>query len=90
MTQLTGIRYKGRTVRCNAEDDKAGAQSHQAEHGRRSQRGREEGQGSQRPQRQYKKEDWRSLMQNTPRVDFKGEEPDFSEEGWARRKPKKK
>ena len=90
MTQLTGIRYKGRTVRCNAEDDKAGAQSHQAEHGRRSQRGREEGQGSQRPQRQYKKEDWRSLMQNTPRVDFKGEEPDFSEEGWARRKPRKK
>ncbi|WP_027449300.1 DEAD/DEAH box helicase [Xylanibacter brevis] len=90
MTQLTGIRYKGRTVRCNAEDDKAGAQSHQAEHGRRTQRGREEGQGSQRPQRQYKKEDWRSLMQNTPRVDFKGEEPDFSEEGWARRKPRKK
>ena len=90
MTQLTGIRYKGRTVRCNAEDDKAGAQTRQSEHGRRTQRSREEGQGSQRPQRQYKKEDWRSLIQNTPRVDFKGEEPDFSEEGWARRKPKKK
>ncbi|MCR5270267.1 MAG: DEAD/DEAH box helicase [Prevotella sp.] len=90
MTQLTGIRYKGRTVRCNAEDDKAGAQTRQSEHGRRSSRGGQETQSVQRPQRQYKKDDWRSLMQNTPRVDFKGEEPDFSEEGWARRKPKKK
>ena len=38
-----------------------------------------------------KKDDWRALMNNnSPRVDFKGEIPDFSEEGWARRKPKKK
>jgi ATP-dependent RNA helicase DeaD len=27
---------------------------------------------------------------NASRVELKGEEPDFSEEGWARRKPKKK
>ena len=32
--------------------------------------------------------DWRSLMQGQP-FKLKGEVPDFSEEGWARRKPKK-
>ena len=33
--------------------------------------------------------DWRQFFQqNTPKL--KGEEPDFSEEGWARRRPKKK
>ena len=73
MTQLTGIRYKGRTVRCNAEDDKDAGQ-------RRDDSPRKKG---------HKKDDWRSLM-NPSRVDFKGEVPDFSEEGWARRKPKKK
>ena len=73
MTQLTGIRYKGRTVRCNAEDDKDAGQ-------RRDDSPRKKG---------HKKDDWRSLM-NPSRVDFKGEVPDFSEEGWARRKPKQK
>ena len=32
--------------------------------------------------------DWRELMKGQP-FKLKGEEPDFSEEGWARRKPKK-
>ncbi|MCD8297510.1 MAG: DEAD/DEAH box helicase [Prevotella sp.] len=36
-----------------------------------------------------KKDDWRQFFQNHD-VKLKGEEPDFSEEGWARRKPKKK
>ncbi len=35
------------------------------------------------------RDDWKSLMQGAP-FKLKGEEPDFSEEGWARRKPKKK
>ena len=34
-----------------------------------------------------KPEDWRSLMKGG---DLKGAEPDFSEDGWARRKPRKK
>ena len=33
--------------------------------------------------------DWRQFFQKGD-VKFKGEEPDFSEEGWARRKPRKK
>ena len=83
MTQLTGIRYKGRTVRCNAEDDKSKNPSETSKtNDTRNPR-------NSRESRKTKKDDWRSLM-NSPRVDFRGEEPDFSEEGWARRKPKKK
>ncbi len=74
MTQLTGIRYKGRTVRCNSEDERDATPA--------SNKGNKGGKGR-------KKDDWRLLM-NPSRVDFKGEVPDFSEEGWARRKPKKK
>ena len=67
MIQLSGIRYKGRTVRCNDAD---------------------EGGKAEKPKRQ-KKDDWRSLMNKVPR-DLRGPEPDFSEEGWALRKPRKK
>ena len=34
-------------------------------------------------------DDWRQFFQGGP-IELVGEEPDFSEEGWARRKPKKK
>lgn len=42
-----------------------------------------------------KPDDWRQFFRNSSSVggrniDLVGEEPDFSEEGWARRKPKKK
>ena len=33
--------------------------------------------------------DWRELMKGAS-FKLRGEEPDFSEEGWARRKPKRK
>ncbi len=36
-----------------------------------------------------RKDDWRQFFQGND-IKLKGEEPDFSEEGWARRKPKKK
>ena len=81
-TQLTGIRYHGRTVRCNSEDDKKPYQSSQ--HSQRSQNS----QKPQKPQHSQQK-DWRTLMNSGDKF-FKGPEPDFSEEGWARRKPKKK
>ena len=73
MIQLSGIRYKGRTVRCNDADE--GGKPGKPEK-------------SQKPKRQ-KKDDWRSLMGKAPR-DLKGTEPDFSEEGWAMRRPRKK
>ena len=74
MIQLSGIRYKGRTVRCNDADDKRDSI--------------DKPKGQQKPKRQ-KKDDWRSLMGKVPH-DLKGPEPDFSEEGWAMRKPRKK
>jgi ATP-dependent RNA helicase DeaD len=78
MIQLTGIRFKGRQVRCNDSEDKGAATNNS---GRKSQ-------SQPKPKRQ-KKADWRSLMSKVPR-DLRGPEPDFSEEGWAMRKPRKK
>ena len=76
MIQLSGIRYKGRTVRCNDSEDKAAASGNASK--------REQA----KPKRQ-KKDNWRELMNKSSR-DLKGPEPDFSEEGWAMRKPRKK
>ena len=73
MIQLSGIRYKGRTVRCNDADEGGKAS---------------EGKSPSKPKRQ-KKDNWRELL-NKPQRGFRGEEPDFSEEGWAMRKPRKK
>ena len=73
MIQLSGIRYKGRTVRCNDADDTSKVS---------------EGKSPSKPKRQ-KKDNWRELMGKSPRA-LKGEEPDFSEEGWAMRRPRKK
>lgn len=36
-----------------------------------------------------KKDDWKQFFTHENSVKLKGQEPDFSEEGWARRKPKK-
>ena len=41
------------------------------------------------PNKRRGRDDWKALMQ-AGNVTLKGEEPDFSEEGWARRRPKKK
>jgi len=77
MTQLTGIRYRGRTVRCNAEDEKPAVAEKNAY------------KPAAHPKRQHRKDDWKQLMATQSR-ELRGPEPDFSEEGWARRKPKKK
>ena len=83
MIQLSGIRYKGRTVRCNDADDTDKAP----------------GKSPSKPKHAQKKDNWRELMRsaegrsqgkNKSQRGFKGEEPDFSEEGWAMRKPRKK
>ena len=73
MIQLSGIRYKGRQVRCNDADEGGKAT---------------ESKKPSKPKRQ-KKDNWRELMNKAPRH-LKGAEPDFSEEGWAMRKPRKK
>jgi ATP-dependent RNA helicase DeaD len=78
-------------VRCNDADSNA---SHSAPLKNKEERRRNTGsrrnaglrKGNEGPKG---KDDWRALMKGGD-VDFKDEEPDFSEEGWARRYPKKK
>lgn len=77
MKALDGTVYKGRSVRCNGADEEM--------RGGRAPRERA-------PHRKPQHDDhgdWRELMQGA-KYKLKGEEPDFSEEGWARRRPKKK
>ena len=94
MNALSGTKYKGRIVRCNdAEDEGHGRGTRKQE--RRSDAGRgARGNRSERKSRtkaslpQEDMTDWRSLINGSNNVKLKGEEPDFSEEGWARRKRK--
>ena len=107
MLQLSGIRFKGRQVRCN-DADEGGKPRREEGKARREDGGkarreeakprREESQrrGKQREQardewqpKRQRKPDWRDLMKQASR-DLRGPEPDFSEEGWAIRKPRKK
>lgn len=94
-----GVAVKGRSVVCDIADrneqDKTSRQTKP-----RGQRASKEERvktprqtvRSAKPQQQkkhYTKDDWMKFL-NPELASFKGEEPDFSEEGWARRKPRKK
>ena len=96
MNALTGIMYKGREVRCN-DADQGGSQK--ADGGKKR---KDESRGGKKKDRKNRKPfddfgnfnngttgDWRELMK-PKKWDLKGKEPDFSEEGWAIRKPRKK
>ena len=100
MRVLSGTSYKGREIRCNDADE--GGHGREARNTRNSSHGYEGGDRRDRTGRSSKgkrgygdddqrrgKDDWKALMQGKP-FKFKGDEPDFSEEGWARCKPKKK
>lgn len=86
---LTGKTYKGREVRCNNADEPG--------HGRKKKSERDNSNGFHRTGKKNKStsrkkeegRDWRQFF-NKLDIKLKGEEPDFSEEGWARRRPKKK
>ena len=83
MKALDGAVYKGRKVRCNDADSRLDSR----DAGRKRKQAQTDN-GAQPSQQRFKKDDWRALM-NAGNPTLKGEEPDFSEEGWARRKPKK-
>jgi ATP-dependent RNA helicase DeaD len=103
MHALDGTTYKGREVRCNAADESGhgnsyGSGRHDHSDRRkgdyaRNRQGRkyasEKHQGTTHDHSSEKKDDWRGLMTQAQDFKFKDKEPDFSEEGWARRKPKK-
>ena len=95
MRSLDGTSYKRRAVRCNEADAKGekgqGARSKEQGKatGRRTEFGNARGKERNSGQRSFKKEDWMRFL-HPDKMKLKGEEPDFSEEGWARRRPKKK
>ena len=82
MIQLTGIRYKGRTVRCNDGDE--GAKPAKPTKPTKPTKPIKP-----KSSQTYKKEDWMQFLTPNSKK-LKGEVPDFSEEGWAIRKPRKK
>ena len=105
MSALDGTRYKGREVRCNDAEEKGhGRAARSSDDGdRRSSRGGKKSsekivtaKKAHTPRKPKKSMDvpmetgdWRQFFKNGNN-DFKGEEPDFSEEGWAMRKPRNK
>lgn len=99
MRALDGTRYRGRDVRCNDADDTQAAPSRGGRGGRGQERGGAFARFDRKPKKRRaerggsadggRQDDWRQFFQNDG-VRLKGDEPDFSEEGWARRKPRKK
>lgn len=103
MTALNGADFKGRGVRCNDAEDSSRSNSGRGRRGDRGDNGRNSdrrggrrgdrrdgGFKSESSNRGENKEDWRQFFKGNDNIKFKDEEPDFSEEGWARRKPRKK
>ena len=80
-----GQRYKNREVRCNDAEEARGSKI--AKGNKESKAPRE----SRKPasQKTYKKDEWMQFL-NPKSMKLKGDIPDFSEEGWAIRKPRKK
>ena len=105
MRALDGTTYKGRQVRCNDADrdtkpQRGGRKSDKpGNFEKKTRRGQQE--GGERTERRRKKaandfqesgrkDDWRQFFNKGGNdVKLVGDEPDFSEEGWARRKPRK-
>ena len=93
MDALTGVTYKGREVRCNDADEGAkGTNKSRRSDSKGDRKGADKGSrqsDSRRSRHDDNNGDWRSLIKGKP-MKLRGEVPDFSEEGWARRKPRKK
>ena len=97
MRAIDGRQYRGRTVRCNDADDRKRSDRRTKKDDSRDDFGRYEKKSKKRnraadakPFRESgRKDDWRQFIDN-PDIKLVGEEPDFSEEGWARRRPRKK
>ena len=94
MRALNGAKYRNRTVRCNDADD---TPSHDNAKASRSSKAPKNAKANKAPKRNTRHNDtpqdtgdWRELMAKAHEIRLKGEVPNFSEEGWARRKPRKK
>ena len=93
---VNGQRYKNREVRCNDAEEggkssgRGSKSSSSSSSSRTSSPSRDTRKSRKtRETKTYKKEDWMQFL-NPDSKRLKGEIPDFSEEGWAIRKPRKK
>lgn len=78
---------RGGRSRRGSSDDARDSRDSRGKGGRGS---RGESRGGRKSRSQEDTGDWRQFFQNNDNVKFKGEVPNFEEEGWARRRPKKK
>ncbi|MGI6231644.1 MAG: DEAD/DEAH box helicase [Prevotella sp.] len=85
MHALNGTTYKGRKVRCNDADDTTRPSQRST---RKARARHEEEEWIPAKSKRHDRDDWKSLMKASNNIQLKGEVPDFSEEGWARRKKK--
>jgi ATP-dependent RNA helicase DeaD len=88
MKYVNGQRYKGREVRCNDADEGNDRKSRSSRDSRQSRPSREP-RTPKEHKKTFKKEEWMQFL-NPNSMKLKGNVPDFSEEGWAIRKPRKK
>ena len=90
---VNGQYYKKREVRCNdAAEGGHGKASNTGKAAKSHRTSKPSEPRSAKPakgQKTFKKEDWMQFL-NPEGIKLKGEMPDFSEEGWAIRKPRKK
>ena len=98
---VSGQQYKGRDVRCNdaAEGGKSkGSRPAGNSRPARATKGPKPSRDANKKphdKKTYQKDEWMQFlnpksMKDPDKIKLKGEEPDFSEEGWAIRKPRKK
>ena len=88
MKYIDGQRYKNRDVRCNDASEGAHSPKFHAHEPHKSNKSHEANK-SHKSDKPHQKEDWMQFL-NPKGMKLKGEIPDFSEEGWAIRKPRKK
>ncbi len=96
MRALDKTIYKGREVRCNdANQDTKTSRKNSDDNTKKNRNLKgsdtigKRSSSKNESQARGRKDDFRAFFQ-PKQVKLKGEEPDFSEEGWARRRPKKK
>ncbi len=89
---VNGQTYKRREVRCNdAAEGAHGPKVHKAQKSHETHKSNKphETYETHKPHKPHQKEDWMQFL-NPDGMKLKGDIPDFSEEGWAIRKPRKK
>ncbi|MBR4919765.1 MAG: DEAD/DEAH box helicase [Prevotella sp.] len=97
MKYINGQRYKGREVRCNDADEPKPSKDTRVSKESRTSRYPRPSRDARKPKatkepankKTYSKDEWMQFL-HPEKMKLKGDIPDFSEEGWAIRKPRKK